>query len=100
MMVVFLFFFSHSSGPVGWVYTAEISNLNGVLIASVTNWISLVILGIAFPFAASPDGIHIYGVFWVFALVNFLGFWFTLIYAPETRGMDKRQISKMLQQTE
>ena len=98
LLVVFIFFNSHSSGPVGWVYVAEISNLNGVVIASVANWISLTLLGVCFPFAVSPDGINIYGVFWVFAVINLIGFLFILCYAPETKGLDKRQISKMLQQ--
>ena len=98
MMVVFLFCFSHSSGPVGWVYVADIMNLNGILLASIVYWISLALLGAAFPFAESPSGINIYGVFWVFAVINLSAFFFILFYAPETKGKDKREISKMLEQ--
>lgn len=97
LIIVFLFFFSFGSGPVGWVYVADISNLSGIMLASIAYWISMVILGAAFPFAASPDGINIYGTFWVFALINLFGAIFIIVYAPEVKGMDKREISQMLQ---
>ena len=95
LLVVFLFFQSHGPGPVGWVVCGEILNLNGIVIACVVNWLCLTLLGISFPFAV--DGIQIYGVFWIFAVINFAGFWFILLYAPETKGLDKREIAKMLQ---
>lgn len=79
------------------MYVADIMNLNGILVASVGFWLSLMILGAVFPFAAAPSGIDIYGVFWVFALINLVGFFFVYFCAPETKGMDKREISKMLQ---
>ena len=77
---------------------ADIMNLNGILLASIVYWISLALLGAAFPFAESPSGINIYGVFWCFAVINLAAFFFILFYAPETKGKDKREISKMLEQ--
>ena len=79
------------------MYVADIMNLNGILIASIGFWLSLTVLGAVFPFAAAPSALDIYGVFWVFALINLVGLVFVYFCAPETKGLDKREISRMLQ---
>jgi len=96
MIISFLFAYAIGIGPVGWVYVAEISNLNGTLISSSTFWIGNVMLGALFPIASAPDALDIHGVFWIFGLINIIGFFFVMFYAPETKGMDRREISKML----
>ena len=79
------------------MYISDIMNLNGIVLAMISFWTTLAVLGAAFPLASSPDVIDIYGVFWFFAICTTAGFTFILAFAPETKGMDKRDISKMLE---
>ena len=54
------------------------------------------VLGSLFPIASAPEALDIHGVFWLFGLINLTGFFFILFNAPETKGLDKREIKKML----
>mmetsp|Transcript_5252 Transcript_5252/g.480 ORF Transcript_5252/g.480 Transcript_5252/m.480 type:complete len:95 (-) Transcript_5252:153-437(-) len=77
--------FSMSSGPLVWVYNADILNNEKALgVATAINWVCGFIIGLVFP--SLNDSLGIYTMFWIFAIFCILGFLYMFIFVKETFG--------------
>jgi len=112
-VLVYIFFFAISIGPLGWLIISEVFPLNvrglGMSIGSLSNWffnwiVTFTFLKMAWLFTGS--GMEIInktaegtttdpnpaGSFFVYALVAFLGIIWGLKYIPETKGISLEAI--------
>ncbi|KAK7069721.1 hypothetical protein SK128_004718 [Halocaridina rubra] len=96
-LVVFMIAFSIAYGPIPWLMMGELfprdaREIAGS-IASSTNWgLSFIVtLG----FGPLQDVIGSYSVYWIFASVCVLSFFFCLYYVPETKGRTLEEITQL-----
>ncbi len=112
-VLVYVFFFAISIGPLGWLIISEVFPLNvrglGMSIGSLSNWffnwiVTFTFLKMAWLFTASGMEIIHHtaegtttdpnpaGSFFVYALVAFLGIIWGIKYIPETKGISLEAI--------
>ena len=112
-MIVYIFFFAVSLGPLGWLIISEIFPLKvrglGMSIGSLSNWlfnaiVTFTFLKLAWLFTA--PGMEIVkegakkadpnpaGAFFVYAVIAVLGIIWGLKYIPETKGLTLEHIEQ------
>jgi SP family sugar porter-like MFS transporter len=83
-------------GPVVWIVIAEIfpTRVRGLAVAVSTFflWSACFVLTYTFPLLNSELGAS--GTFWLYGLICFAGFLFTIKYLPETKGKTLEEIEK------
>lgn len=93
----FLAFFQFSSGPITWLYMAEIMQDKAQSIATVLNW--SIILGIAIGTPLLDEWLTADGLFgWVFVAFGAfttLGFIFVLAFMKETKDLSPVEIDAL-----
>lgn len=103
-LLFYILSFELSSGPITWLYMAEIMDDKGTGVASALNWLMNCIIGAVVPYAiaaATDGGRHDERVGWIFivcAILSFFGLIFILVFMKETRGLTKDQIEAMYSQ--
>ena len=110
-ILVYIFFFAISLGPLGWLIISEIFPLKvrglGMSIGSLSNWlfnaiVTFTFLKLAWVFtapgmeivnegAAQPDP-NPAGAFFVYAVIAVIGIIWGIKYIPETKGITLEQI--------
>lgn len=90
---LFCFGYSVSIGPIAWLYNAEILPDKGVSIATICNWLSVIIITLLFPVVNASIGAAPIFYFFSFTCIACLIFVFILI--RETKGLNKRAISSI-----
>ncbi|OXA41778.1 Facilitated trehalose transporter Tret1 [Folsomia candida] len=94
LLILFAFGFAIGFGPVAWILIAEILPqetrhiMNPLIIAY--NWFCVFLVTKSFPLLLLE--IKIYGIFWLYATIAFLGLLFVTIFVPETKGKTSEQI--------
>ena len=83
-MVLFVLFFEISSGPITWLYMAEIMHDKSLGIAVVMNWI--VNLAVAIGTPPLTDAVPIGYIFLALGVITLLGTFYILIFMKETRN--------------
>ncbi len=112
-MIVYIFFFAVSLGPLGWLIISEIFPLKvrglGMSIGSLSNWlfnaiVTFTFLKLAWLFTA--PGMEIVqegakkadpnpaGAFFVYAVIAVLGIFWGIKYIPETKGITLEKIEQ------
>jgi MFS family permease len=114
-VLVYVFFFAISLGPLGWLIISEIFPLKvrglGMSMGSLSNWffnaiVTFTFLKIAWLFTA--DGMEIinktaegsttdpnpYGAFFLYAFIAILGIIWGIRYIPETKGVSLEEIEE------
>ena len=92
LILVYIFLFSISFGPISWVYAAEIMEDKGLGLFSSFNWFYLLVISIAMPFvitAITDDQERVFmkntGYIYIFfANVTFISFFYLLLNLKET----------------
>ena len=69
-------------GPVFWAYIPEVINAGGLSISSVSIWIFVILLSLGVPTMSKLNE----WMFYIFAILNGLGFFFILIFVIESKG--------------
>jgi len=103
LILVYIFLYSISFGPISWVYAAEIMEDKGLSLFSSCNWIYLLIISISMPFiinTITDDEKLAYikntgYIFVFFGIMTFISFFYFLNKLKETRGKSKEQIREM-----
>lgn len=97
-MLLYIFGFSISLGPIMWVIISEVFPLKfraiGASVATCSNWISNFLVSITFLSLLRYLGAS--GAFLLYFCINLLGMAFVYFYIPETKGISLEQIEKRL----
>ncbi|KAH7545171.1 hypothetical protein FEM48_Zijuj01G0065400 [Ziziphus jujuba var. spinosa] len=98
-LALYIIFFSPGMGTAPWIVNSEIYPLRfrGVCggIAATANWISNLI--VAQSFLTLTEVIGTAWTFLLFGVISVLGFFFVLIFVPETKGLPIEEVEKMLE---
>lgn len=90
---VYMIGFGLSVGPLPWVYMADILPDVGLGVAALANWLTVFLIGMAFPPIASAIGTA--QAFFIFTGLSLLGTIFIFIWCKETKGKNQSEINAM-----
>ncbi|WP_279615353.1 sugar porter family MFS transporter [Photobacterium angustum] len=98
VLLIFIVGFAMSAGPLIWVLCSEIQPLKardfGITVSTATNWIANMIVGATF-----LTFLQVLGnaqTFWLYAVLNIIFLFVTLILIPETKGISLEKIEQNL----
>lgn len=97
-VLLFIAFFEFSSGPIVWLYNAEIMRDKAVAIATFLNWFISLVISVSIPFLVKKFDIG--WIFLSFAIFTAIGSIFIAIFMKETRGKTQAEIDEMFDDTE
>ena len=80
----FVCFFEFSSGPILWLYAAEIMVPKALSLAFLINWVTIIIISLLTQ--EMIDAMGIKAVFWLYAGLTLIGFIYVWIWIIETKG--------------
>lgn len=89
-VLIFIVFFEFSSGPIVWLYNAEIMKDKAVAIATFLNWFISLLISIFIPSLVKMFDIG--WIFFSFSVFTALGSAFILYFMEETRGKTPTEI--------
>lgn len=93
IILVYMFSFGVSLGPIVWLYMAEILPEKGVSLAALANWVGCGIIGLCFPVV--KNAIKIEGTFLIFLGCCVAAWVYMLICVKETKGKTNEEIEEM-----
>jgi sugar porter (SP) family MFS transporter len=93
-IMLFIFCFEASIGPICWIYCGEILPTRAIGICIFVNWFSAFIVVFTFPLVLEAAGMYI--TFFIFAGLNLLGTVYFCIDMVETKGLDKNEIRRLM----
>ena len=98
LTLIFIAMFSLGWGPLPWLLMSELFPLKTRAVATgivtFANWMFVFITTILFkPIVKS--GLHLSGAFFIFAGITLVGFVFTFLFVPETKGRPLEDVSEM-----
>jgi SP family galactose:H+ symporter-like MFS transporter len=95
-LVIYIFAFAISMGPVFWLMSAEIFPTRvravGASVCSFANWTANFVVSLTFLSLVSAFGQSL--TFWLYAVLGILAFVFCLKLVPETKGRSLEQIEE------
>ncbi|EHH68771.1 sugar porter family MFS transporter [Gluconobacter morbifer] len=98
VLLCFIAGFAFSAGPLIWILCAEIQPLQGrdfgITCSTVTNWATNIVVGATFLGMLSTLGGA--NTFWLYAGLNALFIFVTLLFVPETKGVSLESIESKL----
>lgn len=92
-VLLFIAFFEFSSGPIVWLYNAEIMQDKALSIATFLNWSISLLISIIIPLIIKK--VSIGSIFTFFAFCTFLGTLFVIFFMEETMGKSQAEIDAM-----
>lgn len=96
LVMTFIALFEFSSGPITWLYMAEIMQDKSVSIATVLNWLINLAISIATPPLVAAVGDENIGyIFVAMGAFTVLGTLFIAVFMKETRGKSSAQIQEL-----
>lgn len=94
--MVFIALFEFSSGPITWLYMAEIMQDKAVSIATVLNWLINLIISATIPSIITAIGDDNIGYIFIFVgACTVFGTLFIVAFMKETRGKTAQEIEDM-----
>lgn len=97
-VLLFIAFFEFSSGPIVWLYNAEIMRDKANAIATFLNWTMSLIISISIPLLVKKYDIGY--IFLAFAIFTAIASIFIAFFMRETRGKTQAEIDEMFDDTE
>ena len=80
--------FAISMGPILWAYLPEVLNSAGLAVASVVNWIFVMVISLGTPQLKKLNE----GMFFVFTATNVMGLLFVIFFIVESKGKSRAQL--------
>ena len=96
VILMFIFCFGVSLGPILWVYLSETLPEKGVSLATLINWITCLLIALIFPKLINSS-MQFTGTFMIFFVSSALGFIYIIMNMVETKGKTQIEIKKMCQ---
>lgn len=93
IILVYMFSFGISLGPIVWLYLPEILPEKGVSLAALANWVFCGIIGLCFPMV--KETINIQGTFLIFLCCCCAGLLYMMFFVKETKGKSAEEIEAM-----
>ena len=93
-ILVFIFFFAISIGPICWLYCGEILTPRAMSVCTSFNWLCNTIALFTFPPLKASMGMPI--VFWIYSGICAVGFVYFTLDMLETKGLNKQEVQKLL----
>ena len=75
-------------GPILWAYLPEVLNSAGLAVASVVNWVFVMVISLGTPQLKKLNE----GMFFVFTATNVLGLLFVIFFIVESKGKSRAQL--------
>lgn len=92
-ILLFVFGFGMSLGPIVWLYIAEILPSSACSITTLINWFMCALIGYGFNPIQNTVGIQY--CFLIFACTSFAGLMVILLFVKETKGKTNEEIEAM-----
>jgi len=86
IIVVYVLGYSLGSGPITWLYMADILPGTGISISTAVYWLFTVVVGLGFPWM--KDTYSIVTTFIFFLICTLIGVIFIIVFIKETKGKD------------
>lgn len=93
IILIYIFSYGASLGPIVWLYLPEILPEKGVSVAAIANWVGCGILGFIFPILRKA--IEIQGTFLIFLGCCVLAMIYMSIFVKETKGKTTEEIEEL-----
>ena len=91
MVMVFLFIYQNSSGPVAWLYAAETVVDAALGMCLFTLWGTVFILSLVCPVLMGPTSIGASNVFFIFSGLSIGGTLYSYLVIRETQGLSDKE---------
>lgn len=91
MVLVFIFVYQNTSGPVAWIYASETTIDAGMGICILTLWGTVTVLSIVCPIIMDPDSIGPNATFFILGGISIFGALYSAIFIKETQGLSDRE---------
>lgn len=99
-LVVYVALFNVGMGPLPWALLGELFAANvksyAATLGTVSCWFTAFIT--IYSFESLNEALGIYWPFWIFSISSVIGFFFTLFYVFETKGLTTQEIQSRLNQ--
>jgi sugar porter (SP) family MFS transporter len=92
-VLLFIAFFEFSTGPILWLYMAEIMKDKAVSIGTFLNWFGSLIMSVSIPILVKTVSIGY--IFLAFSIFTVIGTLIILFFMKETRGKTRAEIDAM-----
>uniref|UniRef100_A0A7S3IVE3 Major facilitator superfamily (MFS) profile domain-containing protein n=1 Tax=Strombidium inclinatum TaxID=197538 RepID=A0A7S3IVE3_9SPIT len=97
-VLLFIAFFEFSSGPISWLYAAEIMQDKAVSIGTFLNWSLSLVISITIPLLVKR--VPLGTIFMALGVFTTLGTLFVVFFMRETRGKTQEEIDAMFNDEE
>lgn len=95
-MFTFVFAFEFGSGPVAWIYMAEILQDKGMSLATVLNWVMTFTISSVTTLIIAELGDDNTGYFFIgLGFIILIGWVFHIAYMKETMGLNSEQLANL-----
>jgi len=91
MILLFLFVYQNTSGPVAWLYAAETTIDVALGICLLTLWGTVFCLSLATPVLMNKDSLGSSGVFNLFGGLSIVGCIYVLVVFKESKGLSDKE---------
>jgi len=91
MVLIFIFVYQNTSGPVTWVYAAETTTDAGLGIGLFTLWITVFILTLISPMLMGRNSLGASNVFFIYSILSLLGAIYSYFIIKETQGLTDKE---------
>lgn len=96
-VLLFISFFEFSSGPIVWLYMAEIMRDKAASVGTFLNWSISLLVSILIPLLIQK--VEIGYIFLAFSVFTVIGTFFIAFFMKETRGKTQAEIDAMFDDT-
>ena len=91
-IVLFIFIFVNTSGPVCWIYADETVSDAGLGVVLLILWMTLFTLSFITPVLMSPDSVvGPTNLFFIFSGINFISTIYAALFIKETKGLSDKE---------
>lgn len=95
-MFTFVFAFEFGSGPVAWIYMAEVLHDKGMSLATVVNWVCTFTISSVTTLIIAELGEDNTGYFFVgLGFIILVGWTFQFVYMKETMGLTPEELANL-----
>jgi hypothetical protein len=95
MIMLFIFAYQTTSGPVAWIYFAETTIDAALGLCLFVLWFTVFVLSLVCPVLMAPTSIGPTNMFYLFAGLTSIGFFYCIAFIKETQGLSDKA-KKML----